>query len=334
MVSGTMCGGSIPFRCVCGAERAPLLYDKEDKSLDNFREWLSDNLRYFMLGGAILIIVAVLFFGIRACVGSKNKGNSDNGTQTTAQDTQESNPSSPASDGENNEEKKDDNPLEEGSAEMTALFTNYYDALGKKDVASVRNYVDNLSPSDEARIMNALYIEGYELESVYVKKGLTDGTYVAYSTFNYICSGVDTHVPALSQFYVITDSQGNLKIDGSAESNAEITAYTEAMEKDEDVAALASKVKTEYKEAQENDPKLAEFLKGLGDDAASSSGSAEGTMMTAIDDCNVRAAADGEAEIIGGLAAGTQVEKKGQEGEWIQIDYEGQKGYVHSSLLE
>ena len=28
--------------------------------MDNFREWLSDNLRYFMLGGVILIIVAVL----------------------------------------------------------------------------------------------------------------------------------------------------------------------------------------------------------------------------------------------------------------------------------
>ncbi|WP_202187720.1 hypothetical protein [Ruminococcus sp. AM42-11] len=29
--------------------------------MDNFREWLSDNLRYFMLGGAILLIVVVLF---------------------------------------------------------------------------------------------------------------------------------------------------------------------------------------------------------------------------------------------------------------------------------
>ena len=44
--------------------------------MDNFREWLSDNLRYFMLGGAILVIVAVLFFGIRACVGG-GKGASD-----------------------------------------------------------------------------------------------------------------------------------------------------------------------------------------------------------------------------------------------------------------
>ena len=34
--------------------------------MDDFREWLSDNLRYFMLGGAILVIVLVLIFGVRA----------------------------------------------------------------------------------------------------------------------------------------------------------------------------------------------------------------------------------------------------------------------------
>ena len=57
--------------------------------MDNFREWLSDNLRYFMLGGVILIIVAVLFFSIRACTGS-GKGTSD-GEQTTAQDNSQGN---------------------------------------------------------------------------------------------------------------------------------------------------------------------------------------------------------------------------------------------------
>ena len=34
--------------------------------LDNFREWLSDNLRYILLGLAILIVLVLLFFGIKA----------------------------------------------------------------------------------------------------------------------------------------------------------------------------------------------------------------------------------------------------------------------------
>lgn len=36
----------------------------------------------------------------------------------------------------------------------------------------------------------------------------------------------------------------------------------------------------------------------------------------------------------GGFSAGTEVEKKGQEGDWIQVDYDGQTGYVYSGLLE
>nr|WP_288884945.1 hypothetical protein [uncultured Blautia sp.] len=38
--------------------------------LDNFREWLSDNLRYILLGLAILVVLVVLFFGIKALTGS------------------------------------------------------------------------------------------------------------------------------------------------------------------------------------------------------------------------------------------------------------------------
>ena len=39
-------------------------------------------------------------------------------------------------------------------------------------------------------------------------------------------------------------------------------------------------------------------------------------------------------QVIGGLSAGTEVVKKGESGDWIQIDYEGSEAYVHSSLLE
>lgn len=72
--------------------------------MDDFREWLSDNLRYFMLGGAILIIVVVLFCGIRACSGS-NKGNSGDEQKTTSED-QGNVPSSPISEGSLTRRKK------------------------------------------------------------------------------------------------------------------------------------------------------------------------------------------------------------------------------------
>ena len=186
--------------------------------MDDFREWLSDNLRYFMLGGAILVIVLVLIFGVRACVGGK-KGNS-NEDQKTAQSNQENDPSSPANDGET-DEKKDASPatdtnaettMEKASTEVTELIQSYYKAFGEKDIATLKTIEDGFTPADESQINSRDYIDGYEVQDVYAKKGLTDDSYVVYVVFNYICTGIETPVPALSQFYVETDSDGSLKI--------------------------------------------------------------------------------------------------------------------------
>ena len=309
------------------------LYHKEDKNLDDFREWLSDNLRYFMLGGAILVIVAVLFFGIRACVGS-NKGNSGDGQKTTSED-QGNVPSSPTNEGESDEKKEDANPMETADAEITALIKSYYQALGEKDIATLKTLEDDFTPSDESKVTNLKdYIEGYEVGDVYTKKGMTDDSYVVYACFYYICQGVDTKAPALTQFYVYKNDDGNWVIDNDALQNSEVSAYMEAQLSDSDVTALVSKVQGELDQAQEEDSSLADFLNGLGDEASVSTQAENGTMLTAIDDCNVRAEANTDAEILGVISAGDQVEKQGTDGEWIQIDYDGETGYIRGDLLE
>ena len=45
--------------------------------LDDFREWLSDNLRYILLGLAILVVLVILFFGARALMGGQAAGDKD-----------------------------------------------------------------------------------------------------------------------------------------------------------------------------------------------------------------------------------------------------------------
>ena len=301
--------------------------------MDDFREWLSDNLRYFMLGGGILIIVVVLFFGIRACTGS-NKGNSSDGQTTTSGD-QGNVPSSPTNEGESDEKKEDANPMETADAEITALIKSYYQALGEKDIATLKTLEDDFTPSDESKVTNLKdYIEGYEVGDVYTKKGMTDDSYVVYACFYYICQGVDTKAPALTQFYVYKNDDGNWVIDNDALQNSEISAYMEAQLSDSDVTALVSKVQGELDQAQEEDSSLADFLNGLGDEASVSTQAENGTMLTAIDDCNVRAEANTDAEILGVISAGDQVEKQGTDGEWIQIDYDGETGYIRGDLLE
>ena len=301
--------------------------------MDDFREWLSDNLRYFMLGGAILIIVVVLFCGIRACSGS-NKGNSGDEQKTTSED-QGNVPSSPTNEGESDEKKEDANPMETADADITALIKSYYQALGEKDIATLKTLEDDFTPSDESKVTNLKdYIEGYEVGDVYTKKGMTDDSYVVYACFYYICQGVDTKAPALTQFYVYKNDDGNWVIDNDALQNSEVSAYMEAQLSDSDVTALVSKVQGELDQAQEEDSSLADFLNGLGDEASVSTQAENGTMLTAIDDCNVRAEANTDAEILGVISAGDQVEKQGTDGEWIQIDYDGETGYIRGDLLE
>lgn len=301
--------------------------------MDDFREWLSDNLRYFMLGGAILIIVAVLFFGIRACSGS-NKGNSGDGHKTTSED-QGNVPSSPTSEGESDEKKEDANPMETADADITALIKSYYQALGEKDIATLKTLEDDFTPSDESKVTNLKdYIEGYEVGDVYTKKGMTDDSYVVYACFSYICQGIDTKAPALTQFYVYKNSEGTWLIDNGALQDSEISAYMEKQLSDSDVAALVTKVQKELDQAQQSDPSLADFLNGLGDEASVSTEAENGTILTATEECNVRAEASTDAEILGVISGGDQVEKTGTEGEWVQIDYDGETGYIRGDLLE
>ena len=289
-----------------------------------------------MLGGAILLIVVVLFFGIRAFMGS-GKGDSSKDTadeQVTADNDQGNVPSSPANDGET-DGKKDANPMEKANEEITSLIKSYYTALGDKDITKLRTLVDNLAPADESKITNAKYIEGYEAGDIYTKKGLDDDSYVVYSCFYYICQGIDTKVPALAEFYVVKDTDGNWKIDGAVHDDSdEITKYEVSLRQDDDVKELKDKVKKLYDDAQASDPALTTFLEGLGEDDTGSEDTAEGTILVVTEDCNVRAAASSDAEILGGLSAGTEVEKKGEDGEWVQIDYDGTEAYVHNSLLQ
>ena len=306
---------------------------KEDKNLDDFREWLSDNLRYFMLGGVILIIVVVLFCGIRACSGS-NKGNSGDEQKTTSED-QGNVPSSPTSEGESDEKKEDANPMETADADVTALIKSYYQALGEKDIATLKTLEHDFTPSDESKVTNLKdYIEGYEVGDVYTKKGMTDDSYVVYACFSYICQGVETKAPALTQFYVYKNSGGSWVIDNGALQDSEISAYMEKQLSDSDVSALVKKVQNELDQAQQSDPSLAEFLNGLGEEADVSTNAEDGTMLTTTDECNVRAEASTDADILGVISAGEQVEKTGTDGEWVQIDYDGETGYIRGDLLE
>lgn len=311
--------------------------------MDDFREWLSDNLRYFMLGGGILLIVLILFFGIRACASGRKKSG---GTETTVTEGTVTQTSS-NTETQTGSTDSTQNPLVEANTDVRTLTENYYSALGEKDINALRELEVNLSPEDEARVANVKeYIEGYVVREVYTKNGLYDGDYVIYAYYDYICQGIATHVPALSELYAVKDENGALKIDGSALSDSQIKSYMNELSAGADVKALTDKVKAAYEEAQAKDSELASFLAGLGQDGGttvSGSGSQNTntpsdnsntkTMTVNVDVANVRAQPESGSDIIGGCEEGQSVTVTGESGDWIQIDYNGEVGYIYRELL-
>ena len=299
--------------------------------MDEFREWLSDNLRYFMLGGIILVIVAALFFGIRACVGGKKSS----GGSGTEQGTE----GSSSSDGEGTSEENESNPLQTASSEVTDLINRYYDALGSKDVDQLKAIEVNFNEEDGEKIINSAdYIEEYKVKDVYTKNGLSEESYVVYSSFEYKCKDIDTLVPALSQLYVITDEDGELKIDASANTDSTISNYVKQLQNDDDVQALTKKIRDAYEQAQQDDPDLAAFLSQLGTDTGSEGGEtgedSENTMTVTASSVNVRSEASTYGNILGSYPEGSKVVPLGETDGWIQVDYNGQTGYIYSDYLQ
>lgn len=308
--------------------------------LDNIREWISDNLRYILLGAGILAAAILIFFVVRTFTGAGDKKKTESGNQANTESENQG--------GEDSQDESEDVLAKDAVPEVTELIEAYYKALGNKDVDTLKTLVDHLDPAEESKIANTKYIEGYENVEVYTKKGMEDGTYVVFASFAYKCADVETPAPALSQLYVITDDDGQLWISADAVSDSEIQGYVNTVMRQADVVQLRNNVQVAYDQAQSGDPALKEFLESLGGadagtptpqpvpedgtDGQSPTPSAEG-MMTAVDDCNVRAAAQSGSQIVTVVPAGEQVTRLGEENGWIQIEYGGIVGYVYRDLL-
>jgi len=297
--------------------------------MDDFREWLSDNLRYFELGGAILLVVLVLFFGIRAC--GKSRRSSD--TNTT--ETQVTSDAQDVPDEEGASAEGSSNPLVPADEDVEKLIRAYYQAYTDRDVEAVRALVDDLSPTDEPLITNTNF-ENYKVQEVKTKNGLTEDSRVVYVTYTYQCAGISTPVPTASWLYVYrtedADGKSGWIIDSDAASDPDISDYMNSLKTDEDVVELTGNVRTAYEETLASNPDLAAYLNGLGQSVSSTSASESGTIMVATEAVNIRSSSS-NGEIIGGLDEGDQISVIRIDGDWAQVNYNGQTAYVFAEYL-
>lgn len=318
--------------------------------MDDFREWLSDNLRYILLGLAIIAVLVILFFGIRflsSAFGDDEKDNpkvteqqKDTGEEKDKEAEEDNSPIpeeqapeavEPTQEPASEEETK--NVLEKNAyPAVNTLMQNYYTALGNKDVDGLKKLVEQLDPTEEKSILNSHYIEGYSNVEVYTRQGLTEGSYVVFACYGHKYTGYDTVLPGLSCLYVETGEDGSLYI--VAEPNEEQQNWMSDMTNQEDTQELIAAKQKEYDDALAADEALSSYLSELGVEGSAAMEAEIGATIKVKSNCNVRAEASAESEKVGELIGGQEVKKTGEEGDWIQIEFDGQTGYVRGDLFQ
>lgn len=224
--------------------------------MNEFREWLSDNLRYFMLGGGILLALILIFVGIKF-VSSKTAGNDkeiEAATEETPTPTEAEEPTATPTETPTEAETPSDELAKDAVLEVNTLVESYYNAIATNDVETLRTLVDALTAEDETTIASDP-VESYSDITVYTLGGLEENSYITYVSYKYKLPDIDTPVPGLSQLYIQANENGGLYI-CTAVPNAETQLLIEESANNEEVQQLISQIQSEYETAINSDDAL------------------------------------------------------------------------------
>lgn len=252
--------------------------------MDNFREWLSDNLRYILLILAVLAVLAGLFFGIRflsqtyaqrtakadfssdsivdsaeaASAAVESKESVSSGTESvtvtptataTPTPTATVTPTATATPTPTAEPTPVGGTLQKDAVpEVTNLVTQYYTALQNRDPDLMRTVVNNLAQDDAYKIADADETTYTDI-AAYTKNGQEADSYLVYAYYKYQDAGTYTAMPGLSQLYAKKTEDGSYKIITDAYDSA-MQAYVDSVNNSDDVKNLVAQVQTEYESAQ------------------------------------------------------------------------------------
>ncbi len=320
--------------------------------LDDFREWLSDNLRYILLGLAIILILVIAFCLFRLFSGGKSSEEKTNSTVEAVTEAVTGAAASTETQGANEAggtaAPATENLVKDDTAILTLMRT-YYDAYVAKDAQTLESIYD---PTAWAQIrdridtiFNDSVMESYSNLSTYSKKGPAEGSYVVYNYYDAKVSGIDTLAPSLVMLYVITDENGKLVV---ADQNAsqEVADYLATVTSDSDVQNLRADVDQLLTQAKEEDPKLKEYIDSQttpssntssGEPADDTPSGVTGEMV-ATASINIRQEPSTEAAILGSVPEGFSVNVLQEvEDGWCQIDFTAEgisvQGYVRLEYL-
>ena len=300
--------------------------------MDNFREWLSDNLRYILLGLAVILIIVVAIFAVKL-IGNMGSQGSEKGSESSSQPAVVVNT-------EEQSESETTSPLVQNDTAILDLVQRYYAAVVNKDIDTLKQIVESLDENAQQAVLENNFVESYNNMTVYSKKGPVEGSYVVYACYDGKMAGADTLAPSLSLLYVCTNEDGSLYV-ADPDSDEQVRAFIDKTSAEPDVAALVADVNEKYTEAVESDETLKSVLEQLGVLETESvlpnsdeAGVEANKKVAATDVCYVRSDSTETSDPLGMLAVGetvTRIEKL--DNGWSKVRYGDNTGYVKSDFL-
>ena len=314
-----------------------IIHEGDSIMLNDIKEWISDYLRYILLGAAVLLLILIIVFAVRL-IGGHRSGQEKPKEKTTESElqTEDDNVSDNAAISTAGDE------LERNQKDVLDLMTRYYTAKLNKDYDTLDEICE--VTDDEVKVEGSAMddvIEQYNNLMTYSKAGLTDGSYIAFAYFDAKLTGIDTLVPTLRSMYLVTNEDGNLIV-SNTKDHPEQQAYQKQVWTDDDVQALCKDVADRYDDCLEQNPDLEEFLASIKPDGSGSDGNAntdgndtDGTTdgengngeaslgtMYASTGVNVRGEPDAESTLYGTLQTGMQVEVlENLDNGWSRVSY-------------
>lgn len=306
--------------------------------MDDFREWLSDHLRYILLGLGVILILIIAFFAVRLVtgIGSPKKDKETEVVTEAGTEAQQS---------EELPDKTEVSDLVKDNPDILNLVTKYYNARAAKDFETLKGMCETFDDSIQAEIeANDAAIESYNNIMTYSKNGPEDDSYIVYVYFDIKLTGIDTLVPTLRELYAVTDVEGNLMVGDKEDAES----YLLERQADGDVQALVADVSQKFQNAVDQDENLKNYVMAQESGSTPAVPEESGTVtdaadaptgtMTAATTVNVRGTPSTDGTLYGSVMEGQQVTVlENLDSGWSKISYTASgttiEGYVMTQYL-
>ena len=308
--------------------------------MDGFREWLSDNLRYILLGLAIIVVLVAAFFAVRLVTTHLGDGGSDITKETASETVSASEISTTEA-----QSTEAEDPLLTDNEDILSTVQKYYNAVASKNMEEIQSLCDSLDDTSKQTMM-ASPIESYHNISIYYKPGLTDKSYVVYPYYEAKMPNIEQMVPSLGNIYLDTKEDGSLYV-VNPKTNEQVAKFMEESKKDSAVQELIARVKKECDEVLASNQDLQDLIERYRQPDtevdipdANSVDVEVNKSVTVTGNLNVRSDSREDSELLGSLIPGQTVTRiEVLDNGWSKIRFDDGagtilEGYVLSDYLE